>query len=95
MFSREILEETKYSASIENLRTGTYAKRFKNWGSKPRLEPGENVKSENIKGKQRKGRFIYLGTVIQKCIEKSYLIKDDMGKIRKKNIKDLKKVISD
>lgn len=48
---------------------------------------------DNMKEKELKGRFIQKGTVVSKCGKSAVIIKKENGKIEKKNLRDVKRVI--
>lgn len=90
----EALNDVSGQARMENNIQGNYIKKFTkryresfNIGQKVRVAKNDNLK-KNVKGK--KGRFLDLGVIIEKCIGDSYLIKKNDGKIVKKRHYDLK-----
>lgn len=93
---KEALEGDKYEPIIENYKDGKYQRRFRAKTRKGiKIGVGDVVlitKLDNEPAKNRRGRFLDKGKVIEKCGKCSFIVKKEDGRIVKRNQRDLKKI---
>lgn len=47
---------------------------------------------DNVRDKDKKGRFLEKGEIVEKCTNRSFIVRFENEKLKKRNVSDLKKI---